>query len=191
MASYYQTSDFRNGIKVVVDGNPYVMTYFQFVKPGKGTAFTRTKLKNLISGAVIERTYRTGESLERADCEERTMQFQYQDGDMYYFMDMESFETIGVAQEFMGGAEKYLLDAIEVQVMVYNERPVGVELPNFIEAEITHCEPGVKGNTAQGATKPATICQGAVVQVPLFVEEGEVIRVDTREGGRYMSRVRD
>ena len=157
MASYYQTSDFRNGLKVVVDGYPYVVTYFQFVKPGKGTAFTRTKLKNLINGNVIERTYRTGESLEQADCEERPMQYQYQDDDIFYFMDMESFETIGIGEEFLGGAEKYLLDALEVQVMVYNGRPVGIELPNFIEAEITHCEPGVKGNTAQGATKPATI----------------------------------
>ena len=191
MASYYQTSDFRNGLKVVVDGQPFTMTYFQFVKPGKGTAFTRTKLKNLINGSVIERTYRTGETLERADCEARKMQFQYQDGDMYYFMDMESYETIGVAQEFMGGGEIWLLDALEVEVMIYNDRPVGMEPPQFITAEITHCEPGVKGNTAQGGTKPATVCQGATVLVPLFIEQGEVIRVDTRDGGKYVNRVRE
>ncbi len=188
MASYYQTSDFRNGLKVVVDGNPYVITYFQFVKPGKGTAFTRTKLKNLISGNVIERTYRTGESLEAADCEDRSMQYQYQDGDLYYFMDLETYEQVGVPQEFMSGNEGYLMDSLECMVTVYNGRPVGMELPNFIEAEITYCEPGVKGNTAQGATKPATICNGAVVQVPLFIVNGEVIRVDTREGGKYVGR---
>ena len=127
----------------------------------------------------------------QADCEERPMQYQYQDDDIFYFMDMESFETIGIGEEFLGGAEKYLLDALEVQVMVYNGRPVGIELPNFIEAEITHCEPGVKGNTAQGATKPATISCGATVQVPLFVERGEIIKVDTRDGGKYVSRVRN
>ncbi|MCP4809800.1 MAG: elongation factor P [Proteobacteria bacterium] len=189
MAHYYQTSDFRNGLKVVVDGNPFVMTYFQFVKPGKGTAFTRTKLKNLISGAVIERTYRTGEQLEAADCEEKKMQYQYQDGDLFFFMDMESYEQIGVPVEVMDGTELFLLDALEVEVMMYNDRPVGVELPQFIEAEITYCEPGAKGNTAQGATKPATVCNGAQVQVPLFINNGEVIKIDTKDK-KYCNRVR-
>lgn len=180
MAHKYQTSDFRNGLKIELDGTPYQVVYFQFVKPGKGTAFTRTKLKSLLNGNVIERTFRTGETLEAADCDEITMQYQYDEGDMFHFMNMETFEPVGIHKDVMAGTEKYLIDGLEVDVMVYKGRPVGVELPNFIIAEITYCEPGVKGNTAQGATKPATFANGATVQVPLFVDQGEIIRVDTR-----------
>jgi len=189
MASVYQTSDFRNGLKIELDGTPFLMVYFQFVKPGKGTAFTRTKLKNMITGAVIERTFRTGETVGVADVEEFTMQFQYDDGDMYFFMNMETYETVGISTAVLDGVEKFLIDGLEVQVLLYKERPVAVELPNFIEAEITYCEPGVKGNTAQGATKPATVAGGAIVQVPLFVDQGEVIKIDTRTKS-YVSRVR-
>jgi elongation factor P len=180
MAHKYQTSDFRNGLKIELDGNPYQMVYFQFVKPGKGTAFTRTKLKSLLNGNVIERTFRTGETVEAADCEEISMQYQYDEGDMFHFMNMESYEQVGIHKDVMDGAEKYLIDGLELEVMVYKGRPVGVELPNFIIAEITYCEPGVKGNTAQGATKPATFANGATVLVPLFVDQGEIIKVDTR-----------
>mgnify|MGYP002633095917 CR=1 FL=1 len=186
----YQTSDFRNGLKVVLDGEPYTITYFQFVKPGKGTAFTRTKLKGLISGNTIDRTFRSGETIEVADCEDVTMQYQYNDGDTYYFMSMETYETLPMMKERMDGAEKYMLDSLEVQVILFKDNPVAITLPNFIEAEIAYCEPGVRGNTAQGATKPATISSGASVNVPLFVEQGEVIRVDTRTGD-YVGRVRD
>tara|TARA_B110000037_G_scaffold146028_1_gene165006 strand:- start:155 stop:739 length:585 start_codon:yes stop_codon:yes gene_type:complete len=189
MASVYQTSDFRNGLKIELDGTPFLMVYFQFVKPGKGTAFTRTKLKNMITGAVIDRTFRSGETVGIADVEEYTMQFQYDEGDMFYFMNMETYETVGITESVLDGVEKYLIDGLEVQVLLYKERPVAVELPNFIEAEITYCEPGVKGNTAQGATKPATIGGGAIVQVPLFVEQGEIIKIDTRTKA-YVNRVR-
>jgi len=189
MGLKYQTSDFRNGLKLELDGEPYLMVYFQFVKPGKGTAFTRTKLKSLISGNVIERTFRTGESVDAADCEEITMQYQYDEGDMFHFMNMETYEQVGIHSDILDGAEKFLIDGIEIDVMVYKGRPVGVELPNFIEAEITYCEPGVKGNTAQGATKPATVANGATVQVPLFVDQGEVIKVDTRTK-EYAGRVK-
>jgi len=185
----YQTSDFRNGLKVEIDNQPWVITYFQFVKPGKGTAFTRTKLKNMITGNVIERTFRSGETVRAANCEDRTMQYQYEDGDLYYFMDMETYEQLGMPPNLMHGAEKFLLDCLEVQITLYNERPVGLTLPNFIEAEITYCEPGVRGNTAQGATKPATLSSGATVNVPLFINQGEIIRVDTRTRG-YVGRVR-
>ncbi len=185
----YQTSQFRNGLKIELDGSPFVMTYFQFVKPGKGTAFTRTKLKNLITGAVIERTFRSGETVEAADCEEITMQYQYEDSGMYYFMSMETYETIGIDGSIMEDESLYLIDCLECNVLIYKQRPVGVSLPNFIDTEITHCEPGVKGNTAQGATKPATIANGAVVQVPLFISEGETIKVDTRTK-EYLGRVR-
>ena len=189
MGLKYQTSDFRNGLKVELDGQPYLMVYFQFVKPGKGTAFTRTKLKNLINGNVIERTFRTGETVDAADCEEVSMQYQYDEGDMFHFMSMETYEQVGIHVDVLDGAELFLIDGIELAVMVYKGRPVGVELPNFIETEITYCEPGVKGNTAQGATKPATVANGATVQVPLFVDNGEMIRVDTRTK-EYAGRVK-
>lgn len=189
MSTTYQTSDFRNGLKVEIDGDPYVMTYFQFVKPGKGTAFTRTKLKNLINGNMLERTYRTGETLPQADIEESPMQFLYLDGDLYQFLDMESFEQVGIQAKLLGDDAEYLTDNLELQVLKFKGRPVSVELPNFIEDEISYCEPGVKGNTAQGATKSATLACGKTVQVPLFVEQGERIRVDTRAHS-YVSRVK-
>ncbi len=184
----YQTSDFRNGLKVEIDGDPYSITYFQFVKPGKGNAFTRTKLKNLISGNVLERTFRSGETIKAADCEQVTMQFQYPDGDTFYFMNMDTFEQVPIPVENLDGLELFLTDGIEADVLLFKDRPVSIELPNFIESVIVHCEPGVKGNTATGASKPATLECGATVQVPLFVEEGDTLKVDTRTR-EYVSRV--
>lgn len=185
----YQTSDFRNGLKIELDGNPYIITYFQFVKPGKGTAFTRTKLKHMITGSVIERTFRTGETVDVPDVEESPMQYLYTDGEMFHFMNTETYNQVGVPAEVIEEESKFLTENLDVQVLFYKQRPVNIELPNFIEAKITQCEPGVKGNTATGATKPAIIEPGATVLVPLFVEEGEVIRVDTRTG-QYVSRVK-
>ena len=184
----YDTSDFRNGLKVEIDGTPYLMVYFQFVKPGKGTAFTRTKLKNMLTGAVIERTFRTGEKVKAADVDERTMQFMYEDGEFHHFMNTETYEQVQIPSDSIADEAKYLTDDLEVTVLFYKDRPVSISLPNFIESEIVYCEPGVRGNTAQGATKPAELACGATVQVPLFVEQGEVIRVDTRTG-QYVSRV--
>ncbi len=189
MGLTYQTSDVRNGLKVELDGDPYQMVYFQFVKPGKGTAFTRTKLKNLITGNVIERTFRSGETVGQADVEESPMQFMYQDGDLYHFMDMESYEQVGIHSDLIGSDADYFTDNLEVHVLKFKDRPVNIELPNFVEDEITYCEPGVKGNTAQGATKPATLACGKTVNVPLFIEQGERIRVDTRTHS-YVSRVK-
>ncbi len=189
MGLTYQTSDFRNGLKVEIDGAPYVVVYFQFVKPGKGTAFTRTKLKNLISGNVLERTFRTGETLLQAEVEESPMQFLYEDGDLYQFMDMESYEQVGIHRDLIGDSAEYFTDNLEIKVLKFKGRPVTIELPNFIEDEISYCEPGVKGNTAQGATKPATLACGKTVQVPLFIEQGERIRVDSRTHS-YVSRVK-
>lgn len=186
--AYYETSEFRNGIKVKIDGQPYVMVYFQFVKPGKGTAFTRTKLKNLISGNTLERTYRTGETIEAADCEDVPSQYQYQDGDSYVFMNLETYDTFSIPKSVMDGAENFLTESIEAAVTLYEGRPVGIVLPNFIDVEITYCEPGARGNTANNTNKPATVSTGATVGVPLFVESGEWIRVDTRTG-EYVSRV--
>lgn len=184
----YDTSDFRNGLKVEIDGNPYQMVYFQFVKPGKGTAFTRTKLKNMITGSVLERTFRTGEKLEAADITEQTMQFLYEDGEFYHFMDQESFEQVAIPANSIEAEAKFITDGIVVEILFYVGRAVSVQLPNFIESEIVYCEPGAKGNTAQGATKPAELACGATVNVPLFVDQGETIKVDTRTGD-YVSRV--
>ncbi|MBX2803693.1 MAG: elongation factor P [Myxococcales bacterium] len=185
----YQTSDIRNGLKVEIDGQPYVVTYFQFVKPGKGQAFTRTKLKNLLSGNVLDRTFKTGETLQPADITEGTHQFLYADGESFHFMNMETYDQLALQPEAVGDAKNFLVEEMEVNLMFYRARPVSVDLPNFVELEITYCEPGVKGNTAQGATKPATLSTGHTVNVPLFIEQGEWVKVDTRTGD-YVERVR-
>ncbi|CAG0989625.1 Elongation factor P [Myxococcaceae bacterium] len=182
------TSQFRNGLKIELDGEPYTITYFQHVKPGKGGAFVRTKVKNLKNGKVLDRTFRSGEKVDEADVTERRMQYLYQDGDSLVFMDTESFDQIPFTAEQVGDARKYLKENLDVDVLFWRGKPINIELPAFIEAVITQCDPGLKGDTASGATKPATIETGAVVQVPLFVKEGERIRVDTRTGV-YVERV--
>jgi elongation factor P len=185
----YQTSDIRKGLKVEIDNHPYTVVDFQFVKPGKGCAFTRTKIKNLITGAVLERTYKTGERLKPADVEEVEMQYLYKDGDDYHFMNLEDYDQVPVSKEVLGNTVNYLLEDMTVQILMFRGRPVAVEVSNFIEAEITSCEPGLKGNTAQGGSKPATLSTGYEVRVPLFIEQGEWIKVDTRTGD-YVERVR-
>ena len=182
------TSQFKNGLKVEIDGEPFNMIFFQHVKPGKGGAFVRTKLKNLRNGKVIERTFRSGERLDEADVQDRRMSYLYQDGDGLVFMDSESFEQMSIPLERVGEAKNYLKENLEVDVLLYKGNAINIELPAFIEAVITKTEPGIKGDTASGSTKPATIETGAVVQVPLFVKEGEKIRVDTRTG-EYVERV--
>ncbi|MCB9681511.1 MAG: elongation factor P [Alphaproteobacteria bacterium] len=185
----YNTSDIRNGLKIELDGAPYTVTYFQFVKPGKGTAFTRTKLKNLLSGAVIERTFRTGEKLEPAQISEATMQYLYNDGEAFNFMNSETFEQVAIPESVIGSDAQFLLEQMEVRVLFYKNNPVNIELPNFVELEVTYTEPAVKGNTSQGATKTAKMNTGAEVQVPLFIEQGELLKVDTRTG-EYVERVK-
>ncbi len=182
------TSDFRNGLKIVLDGEPFVIREFQHVKPGKGGAFVRTKVKNLRTGQVLDRRFRAGERVELADVEERTMQYLYQDGDQYVFMDQDTYDQVHLDRSVLGDAVNFLKENIEVQVLFWNGKPINVELPAFIEATVTRTDPGVKGDTASGATKPATLETGAVVQVPLFIKEGETIRVDTRSGS-YVERV--
>jgi len=185
----YQTSDIRKGLKIEMDGGPWMVVDFQFVKPGKGCAFTRTKLKNLLTGNVIDRTFKTGENLEEADVSDANMQYLYNDGDGYHFMDQESFEQLAIPGETLGTSTNFLVDEMEVRVLKYKNSPVSIELPNFVELEVTYCEPGIKGNTATGSTKTATLSTGAEVQVPLFLEQGEIIKIDTRTGD-YMNRVR-
>ena len=185
----YGTSDIRKNLQVVHSGDPYIVVDFQFVKPGKGTAFTKTKIKNMITGAVLDMTYRSGEKLEPADCEEKTMQYLYKDGDRYCFMDQGTYEQILLDEDVLGEAKNYLVDNFQVDVLFFEERPIGVEMPFFVEMQIVECEPGVKGDTATGATKPATLSTGYTLNVPLFIEEGEWIKVDTRSG-EYVERVK-
>ena len=178
----YSTNDIRKNLKVELDGEPYVVTDFQFVKPGKGNAFTRVKLKSLISGRVLERTWKSGEQIGRPDLEEREMQYLYSDGSTFTFMDTTTYDQVEISRDFLANTVDFLLDNLEVTVLFFNDRPINIELPNFVDLEITLCEPGVKGDTATGANKPATLSTGATVNVPLFINEGETIRIDTRTG---------
>lgn len=185
----YDTSDIRKGLKFLIDGEPYIVVDFQFVKPGKGTAFTKTRIKNLITGAVLDKTFRSNEKLEPANIEEKQMQFLYREGDNYCFMDNATYEQVYIINSDVGESAKFLSDNLVVSVLFFNERPVGITLPNFVELEVTFTEPGIKGDTASGATKPATLSTEAVINVPLFVEQGDVLRIDTRTG-EYVERVK-
>lgn len=185
----YETSDIRKGLKVLMDGNPYTVVEFQFVKPGKGTAFTRTKFKNLLTGAVIEKNIRSGEKLEPANVEERSMQFLYKDGEDFVFMDGATYEQTSVTSDIVGDNADLMMDNLECSVLFFNDRAVGVTLPNFIRVEVTSTEPGARGDTSGNVTKPATVSTGAEVQVPLFINEGDTIKVDTRNKA-YVERVK-
>ncbi len=184
----YNTSDIRNGLKVEIDNQPYVVTYFQFVKPGKGTAFTRTKLKNLLTGSTLERTFRSGEKLPPTDIVEHEMQYLYDDGEACHFMNTETFEQVGIQLEVVGDTADFLKEEAIVEVLFYKGNPVNIELPNFVELKVEYTEPAVKGNTAQGASKQAKMETGGSVNVPLFIETGEVLRIDTRTR-QYVERV--
>ncbi|MBK9070283.1 MAG: elongation factor P [Myxococcales bacterium] len=176
----YDTSDIRKGLKVLMDGNPYTVVEFQFVKPGKGAAFTRTKFKNLLTGAVVERNIRSGEKLEPANVEQRTMQYLYRQDDELTLMDETNFEQINVAIELVGDAHDLLKDNMPCDVLFFNSRPVSVELPTFVQLEVTASEPGARGDTSGNVLKPATLETGAVVGVPLFISVGDLLRIDTR-----------
>ncbi len=184
---HVSTADFKKGLKIVFDGHPYAIVEFQHVKPGKGGAFVRTKLKHLRLGRVIDNTFRAGEKVELVDFEEKGMQFLYRD-DRYHFMDTETFDQLSLSEDEVGAAREYLKENTEVEVLYIDGAPVAVELPNFVELAIAQTDPGVRGDTAQGGTKPATLETGAVVTVPLFLNEGDVVRVDTRTG-EYLARV--
>jgi len=182
------TSRFRNGLKIELDGEPFSIIFFQHVKPGKGGAFVRTKVRNLKNGKVLERRFRAGERVELADDEERKMQYLYPDGEQLVFMDTESYDQLPFSAQQVGDVRKFLKENLDVDVLFWRGQPINIELPAFITAVITNCEPGIKGDTASNVTKPATLETGAIVQVPLFVKEGETIRVDTRSG-EYVERV--
>ncbi|MCH6567780.1 MAG: elongation factor P [Nitrospinae bacterium] len=176
------TSQFRNGLKVELDGEPFVIVEFQHVKPGKGGAFVRTRLKSLKSGLVQDRTFRSGEKLQRPDLEERKMQFLYQDDGQWHFMDTATYEQIFLTAGQLGDEKNYLQENVVISALFHKGQPIGVQLPIFVELTITKTDPGFRGDTATGATKPATLETGFVVQVPLFLNEGERVRIDTRTG---------
>jgi len=181
------TSDFRNGITIIYDGSLFKILYFQHVKPGKGGAFVRTKLKNLNTGATIEKTFRAGEKMEQAILETKKMQFLYKD-QHYNFMDMENYEQVQLSEEQVSGEKGYFLENMELSVVYHNDRPISIELPIFIEAKVMETEPGIKGDTVGTSFKPARIETDAMVQVPLFINNGDMIKVDTRTG-EYMTRM--
>lgn len=180
--------DFRNGVTLEMDGNIYQIIEFQHVKPGKGAAFVRTKLKNIINGGVVEKTFRPTEKFPTARIDRVEMQYLYNDGELYYFMNTENYDQIALNNETIGDALKFVKENEMVKVCSHNGNVFAVEAPLFVELEVTETEPGFKGDTATGATKPATVETGAVVYVPLFVETGDKLKIDTRTG-EYLSRV--
>ena len=179
--------DFRNGATFEMDGSVYSIIEFQHVKPGKGAAFVRTKIRNVITGAVVERTFSPDEKYPTAFVERKDMEYLYNDGDLYYFMDPESYDLVPIGSELLGDNFRFVKENMVCKVLSYKGDVFGVEPPNFVELEVTHTEPGVKGNTATNTLKPATLETGAEVRVPLFINEGEKIRIDTRTG-EYMER---
>ena len=181
------TSDIKKGVKIIHNDLPFTVVDFQHVKPGKGNAFTRTKIKNLVTGAVLEVTYRSGEKVESADAEERSMSFLYADGDVYHFMDQKTFEQTEVNAELLGNAKNFMLPEMVCTLVFYKERPISVDIPQHVEIKIAETEPGVRGDTATNVTKPATLETGATLNVPLFINAGDTVKVDTTSGA-YLER---
>lgn len=182
------TNDLRSGVTIDLEGEVYSVVEFQHVKPGKGAAFVRTKLKSLRTGAVIDRTFRAGEKVTQARIDHCQMQYLYQDGESYVFMDTDSYEQISLPRDILGDKVKYLKEEMVISILFYNGQVIGTEVPYFIELRVVATDPGIRGDTATGGSKPATLETGAVVQVPLFVEVGDTIRVDTRTD-TYIERV--
>jgi len=174
----YSTTDFRRGLKIEMAGEPFLIVEFQHVKPGKGGAFVRTKLKSLFTGNVIERTFKSGDKVDKPNMEEKEMQYLYRDGDDYYFMDSASYDQQFIHKDNLQGKEDFLQENCEVTVLFHNGKSIAVELPNFVELTVAKTDPGVKGDTASGGTKPAELETGATIQVPLFIKEDEKIRID-------------
>ena len=186
--AFVTAGDFRKGITFQDGSNIFLIVDFQHVKPGKGAAFVRTKIKNVLTGGVIERTFNPTDKFELAHIERKDMQYLYNDGELYYFMDQESYEQVPITKDQMGDVLDFIKENMNATIAFFNGGAISVEAPNFVELEITFCEPGVKGDTATGGGKPATLETGYVIQVPFFVNQGDTIRVDTRTG-EYMSRV--
>ena len=185
----YESSDLRKGLKIEIDGDPYVVTQFEFVKPGKGQALYKCKLKNMVTGAQFDKTFRSGEKFNKADLEEHEMEYLYFDGTNYCFMNTSSYEQEFLSADHVGDAMGLLKENTVCDILFFDGRPIGLTLPNFVELRIEQADPWVKGDTASGDSKPATLETGLVIQVPPFVEAGEKIRIDTRTG-QYVERVK-
>lgn len=186
----YSTNEFKSGLKVILDNDPCSIIENEFVKPGKGQAFNRVKFRNLKTGRVIERTFKSGESIEAADVVETDMQYLYNDGEFWHFMHPSTFEQVTAGEAAVADSKQWLKEQDSCIITLWNGSPLSVEVPNFVNLKITETDPGVKGDTAQGGSKPATLETGAIVRVPLFIDQGEMIKVDTRKG-EYVSRVKE
>jgi elongation factor P len=185
----YSTSEFRSGLRIIIDGDPCIIVENEFVKPGKGQAFNRVRIRNLKTGRTVEKTFKSGDSVEAADVIDTEMQYLYNDGEFWHFMVPDTFEQYAADANAVAEAKIWLSEQDMCQVTLWNNQPLNVLPPNFVELEITETDPGIRGDTASGGVKPATLSTGAVVRVPLFVEQGETVRVDTRSG-EYVSRVK-
>lgn len=183
-----ETNDFRKGVKILIEGEPWVVVDFQHVKPGKGNQFTRTKLKNLITGSNLERTFKSGEKFEEPDVEVRQMNFLYKDENGFHFMDQGNYEQYALNSDDVGESSNFLTENLQVDILFFNGRAIGVDVPKAVNLKVLRTDPGLKGNTVTGASKPATLETGFVVSVPLHINEGDVLRIDTRNGA-YVERV--
>jgi len=183
----YETSDFRKGLKILHNGQPFVIVDFQHVKPGKGNAFTRTKIRNLQTGAQLEVTYKSGDRVDDPEIEEKVMRFLYKEGDTFHFMDNKTYDQVEIPAEQVGDGAQFMLPEMDADIVFWKGRAITVEIPAHVQLKITYCEPGVKGDTATNVTKPATLETGAIIAVPLFVGEGDTVKVDTRTG-EYIER---
>lgn len=186
----YSCSDLKKGLKLLIDGDPHVIVNFDFTKPGKGQSLYRCKLRNMITGSLFDRTYRSGESFAPASLEERDMQYLYQDETGYVFMDQKNYEQVVLSEETLADDKYFLTDNMEVEILMYGETAIGISLPNFVNLRVTQSDPWVKGDTAAGNNKPATVETGFTLQVPSFVDEGVLIQIDTRTG-EYATRVKE
>ena len=185
----YTASDLKKGLRIKIDNEPYIITEFNFVKPGKGQALYRSKLKNMLTGSQFERTFRSVDTFESADLQEKKMQFLYKEGEKYCFMDNQSYEQVFLTEDQVGDAKKFMIDNIDVEILMFEDRPLDVSLPNFVDLFVTQADPWAKGDSVSGNTKPVILQTGYQLQVPPFIEQGEKIRVDTRTGA-YLTRVK-
>ncbi|MBI3180848.1 MAG: elongation factor P [Myxococcales bacterium] len=188
MPGVIDTSEFRKGLKIEVDGEPYEIVEFQHVKPGKGSAFVRTSIRSLLSGRVLQPTFKSGDKVGKPDIEEKEMQFLYRQGDEFYFMDTKTYEQTFLTEHVLGEGKNFLKENVNASVLFYNGKAIGVSLPNSVDLRVVKCDPGIRGDTVSGATKPATLETGFVVSVPLFINEGDILKIDTRDG-KYLTRV--
>lgn len=188
MAGVIDTSEFKKGLKIEIDGEPFEIVEFQHVKPGKGSAFVRTSIRSLLSGRLLQPTMKSGDKVGRPDIEEKEMQYLYNQGDDFYFMDTKNFEQTFISEKVLGEQRSFLKENVNASVLFYNGKALGISLPNSVDLKVIKCDPGARGDTVSGALKPATLETGYTVNVPLFINEGDVLKIDTRDG-KYLTRV--